>query len=159
MGANQKSRIRTLCSVLLWNDGPKRSLSSMIANVVSFNIKSPLIVVPVTIKTQTGIRDCKFAVDTGSSFTMIDLGVMENIGYSRVTDSIGTVRTVTASKSETAYEFCLNNIMALGLIRRNFKVISRSLPLGLGIDGLLGLNFFKHKELKINFKLGEISIE
>ena len=36
----------------------------MIANVVSFNRKASLIVVPVTIKTQTGIQTCKFAVDT-----------------------------------------------------------------------------------------------
>ena len=50
---------------------------------------------------------------------------------------IRTAYTVTASKTETVYEFSLDNIMALGLIRRNFKVISRSLPMGLGIDGLL----------------------
>jgi len=49
--------------------------------------------------------------------------------------------------------------MALGLIRRNFKVISRTLPVGLGIDGLLGLNFFKYKELTIDFKLSEIRIK
>ena len=49
--------------------------------------------------------------------------------------------------------------MAIGLIRRNFKVISRSLPIGLGIDGLLGLNFFQNKELTIDFKLSEIRLK
>ena len=36
---------------------------------------------------------------------------------------------------------------------------SRSLPIGLGIDGLLGLNFFKHKELTIDFRKSEIRIQ
>ena len=129
----------------------------MIANVVSFDKKSSLIVVPVTIKTETEIGVYKFAVDTGSTITMIDIDVMADIGYNK-SDSIGTTRTVTASKIETAYEFKIGNIMALGLIRRNFKVISRSLPLGLGIDGLLGLNFFRNQELIIDFKLSEIRI-
>ena len=65
---------------------------------------------------------------------------------------------MTASQQETAYEFELPNIRAVGLIRRNFKVISRSLPAGLGIDGLLGLNFFKNKELVIDFKSSEVRL-
>jgi len=79
------------------------------------------------------------------------------MGYKKA-DNIGISRTITASKSETVYEYNLNNIMSLGLIRRNFKVISRALPLGLGIDGLLGLDFFKHKELTIDFRKSEIRI-
>ena len=79
------------------------------------------------------------------------------MGYTEAR-SIGTTHTVTASRTETVHEYSLDNFMAIGMIRRNFKVISRSLPLGLGIDGLLGLNFFKHKELTIDFKKGEIRI-
>ena len=83
---------------------------------------------------------------------------MKMIGYTQA-NSIRTSHTITASKAETVYEYSLDNIMALGLIRRNFKVISRALPIGLGIDGLLGLNFFKHKELTIDFRKSEIRIQ
>ena len=76
----------------------------MIANVVSFNKKSSLIVIPVTIKTKAGVREYRFAVDTGSTMTMIDIDVMADIGY-KTSDCIGTIQTVTASKTETAYEF------------------------------------------------------
>ena len=74
---------------------------------------------------------------------------------SRMTERflIRTTHTITASKTETVHEYELDNIMAIGLIRRNFKIISRSLPMGLGIDGLLGLNFFKNKKLTIDFKI------
>jgi len=83
---------------------------------------------------------------------------MNALGYKQQ-DSIGATQTITASKRETVYEYSIDNIMAIGLIRRNFKVISRSLPAGLGIDGLLGLNFFKDKELTIDFKLSEIRLK
>ena len=126
-------------------------------NAISFNRKKPLVIIPVSIKMATGILDFNFAIDTGASVSLIDIDVMTSIGYKK-SDCIRTIETITASKSETAYEFLLDNIKAIGLIRKNFKVISRSLPVGLGIDRLLGLNFFKNKELTIDFKLSEIRL-
>jgi predicted aspartyl protease len=122
---------------------------------VPFNKKLPLIVVPVTIKTGTMISDFNFAIDTGANVSLIDIDVIQSIGY-RKSCCIRTIETITASKREMAYEFEMDNIRAIGLIRRYFKIISRSLPTGLGIDGLLGLNFFKNKELTIDFKRSEI---
>ena len=125
---------------------------------VVFNKKRPLVVVPVSIKKGGTILDFNFAIDTGASVSLIDIDVMLAIGYKK-NDCIRTVDTVTASKKETAFEFEIDSIKAIGLIRRNFKVISRSLPVGLGIDGLLGLNFFKNRELIIDFKLSEIRLK
>ena len=125
---------------------------------VSFDKRSALIVVPVTVKTEEIINVYQFAVDTGATISLVNAAVMNLLGY-KPEDSIRTIQTVTASKTETAYEFEIDNIMAIGLIRRNFKVVSRSLPAGLGIDGLLGLNFFKNKELTIDFKLSEIRLK
>jgi predicted aspartyl protease len=124
---------------------------------IAFNKKLPLIVIPVTFKTKTEILNFNFALDTGASVSLIDIDVLMAIGYKKE-DKIDTIQTVTASKSETAYEFVLDNIKAIGLLRRNFKIIARSLPVGLGIDGLLGLNFFKNRELTIDFKISEIRL-
>ena len=126
-------------------------------SLVSFDKKAALIVVPVTIKTEKKVWEFRFAVDTGATISLISASVMERLGYTKA-DSLRTSHTITASKAETVYEYSLDNIMAIGLIRRNFKVISRSLPMGLGIDGLLGLNFFHNKELTIDFKLSEIRL-
>ena len=125
---------------------------------VSFDRKAPLVIVPVTIKKGDDVLRYEFAVDTGATTTLVRDDVMKAIGYSKA-NCICTSHTITASKAETVYEYSLDNIMALGLIRRNFKVISRALPIGLGIDGLLGLNFFKHKELTIDFRKSEIRIQ
>jgi len=127
-------------------------------SLVSFDRKLPLIMVPVTIKIGTEVKKFKFAVDTGATISLMDIDLLSDIGYKKE-NCIRTIQTLTASKTETAYEFEIDNIMAIGLIRRNFKVISRSLPTGLGIDGLLGLNFFKDKELTIDFKLSEIKLK
>jgi aspartyl protease family protein len=124
---------------------------------VSFNKKLPLVIVPVSIKSGASVFDFNFAVDTGASVTLVDMEVLRAIGYGKE-QSIRTIQTMTASRQETAYEFEISNIKAIGLIRRNFRVISRSLPAGLGIDGLLGLNFFKNKELVIDFKSAEIKL-
>ena len=115
-------------------------------SLVSFDRKAALIIVPVTIKIGTEVKRYKFAVDSGATVSLIDIDLLTDIGYKKE-DSIRTIQTLTASKTESAYEFQIDNIMAIGLLRRNFKVISRVLPAGLGIDGLLGLNFFKDKEL------------
>ena len=125
--------------------------------VETFDKKSSLIIVPVTVKVDSAIKKLFFALDTGATITMIDSDAIRMLGYTEA-NSTGITNTVTASKTETVHEYTLHNFMSLGLIRRNFKVISRSLPLGLGIDGLLGLNFFKYKELTIDFKIGEIRI-
>jgi predicted aspartyl protease len=127
-------------------------------SLVSFERTAALIVVPVTIKIGAEIFKYKFAVDTGATISLMDIDLMPNIGY-KPENCIRTVHTVTASKTETAYEFEIDNIMAIGLIRRNFNIISRSLPVELGIDGLLGLNFFKNTELTIDFKLSEIRLK
>ena len=127
-------------------------------SLVSFDRKAPLIVVPVTIKIGAYIEKFDFAVDTGATISLINSSVMNELGYTQA-DCIRTTQTITASKTETVYEYSLDNIMAIGLLRRNFKVIARSLPAGLGIDGLLGLNFFKDKELTIDFKLSEIRLK
>ena len=124
----------------------------------TFDRKQPLVKVEVTVKVDDQLKRFYFAVDTGATITLVSDDAMQKMGYTQA-NSIRTTHTITASKAENVYEYNLNNIMAIGLIRRNLKVISRALPVGLGIDGLLGLNFFKNKELTIDFKLSEIRIK
>jgi len=124
---------------------------------IHFNKRLPLVIVPVSIKIGGAIFDFNFAIDTGASISLIDYDLLQAIGFTKANNN-RTIQTMTASKRETAYEFLIPNLQAIGLIRRNFKIISRKLPVGLGIDGLLGVNFFKDKNLNIDFKKGEVSL-
>jgi len=124
---------------------------------IHFSKKLPLVIVPVSIKKGGVIFDFNFAIDTGASISLIDYDLLQAIGFTKANNT-RTIQTMTASKRETAYEFLIPNLQAIGLIRRNFRIISRKLPVGLGIDGLLGVNFFKDKNLNIDFKKGEVSL-
>jgi len=74
---------------------------------VVFDKKKPLIVVPVTIKTGNNILTFDFAVDTGASVSLIDIEVMQAIGY-KIKDCTGTIQTVTASKTEIVCSDCVS---------------------------------------------------
>ena len=114
--------------------------------VHTFDRNEPLVVVEVTVEVDGKLKVFHFAVDTGATITLVSDDAMKRMGYTKA-DCIRTTHTITASKAENVYEYSLKNIQAIGLIHRNFKVISRSLPIGLGIDGLLGLNFFKKQRI------------
>ena len=47
---------------------------------------------------------------------------------------------------------------ALGVTKRNLKIISHPMPSGSGAYGLLGLDFFEGAVLAINFNTAEISV-
>jgi hypothetical protein len=53
----------------------------------------------------------------------------------------------------------LSKITALGLERQNLSVLAHTLPPSSGVDGLLGLDFFAAKVLKIDFRLGHLELE
>jgi len=124
----------------------------------NFDKKTGLILVPVTIKGSIKIVEAVFAVDTGASTSLVNFDVLQNAGYSKK-DAIETTTITTGSRIEHVHIFKVGSIKALDLIRRNFEVISHDLPITTFIDGLLGLNFFKHKDLFISFKNGEIELE
>ena len=118
-----------------------------------FDHKKGLIVVPVTIKGPKTIVDAYFVLDTGATYTVIRSDLLTRAGFKK-DDYIETINTTTASGISAGAILKINSIGALGLIRSNFKVISKELPLTLPVDGLLGIDFLRHKELNLNFRTG-----
>ena len=116
------------------------------------------IVLEVEIEVNDEIKAFYFMIDTGAAVTVIDEGIMRQIGYTPV-DSIGEAYALTASKLEPVYRYEIDNLTALGVTKRNLHVISHKLPEKLDIDGLLGLNFFDKTILKIELDLPEADVE
>jgi hypothetical protein len=52
----------------------------------------------------------------------------------------------------------LRRIKALGESRSGFGVLCHTLPPSASVDGLLGLDFLRKKELKIDFRKGTIDV-
>lgn len=123
-----------------------------------FEPKKGLILVPVTIKGKVNTVNAVFVLDTGASLTVINNDVLLRAGYKKE-DYIEKINTTTASGNSGGMIVKISSIAALGFIRKNFKIIAKDLPLTLFVDGLLGIDFLRNKELNLNFKTGIITFE
>jgi predicted aspartyl protease len=123
-----------------------------------FDRRKGLIIVPVTIKGPKMIIDANFVLDTGASYTVINSELLLRAGFQK-DDYIEKINTTTASGISGGTIMKINSLGALGLIRNNLKIISKELPLTLYVDGLLGIDFLRNKELNLNFRTGIISFE
>jgi len=83
--------------------------------------------------------------------------VLESLGYKQ-TGIIDNISITTGSRIEKANLFKVSSVKALGLTRRNLKIISHQLPITTYVDGLLGLDFFRNKKLIIDFAQGEVEL-
>ena len=123
-----------------------------------FDINQKAIIIPVFVEIDDQTNRYDFIVDTGTPETLISEMALRAMGYTRV-DSIEDVPIQTVGGRATAYRYVIDSITALGVTRRNMKIISHQMPSGSGAYGLLGLDFFEDKELTINFKKAEITVK
>ena len=68
------------------------------------------------------------------------------------------VQVTTGSGVEFAVRLTVGSITALGRTLKNFPVLCHSLPAGIMVDGLLGLDFFRGARLAIDFRKGIVSL-
>jgi hypothetical protein len=84
-------------------------------NTVSFDRNLPLVIITVSIKMKSAVYDFHFAIDTGASVSLIDLDVLNAIGFNK-SNCVNTIKTMTASQQETAYEFEIPNLKAIDIM-------------------------------------------
>ena len=125
--------------------------------VEKFNIDDEVIVIPVTIETEDLIKDLYFIVDTGASNTLICEHALRRIGYIPANaDREVPIQGIGGPCMASVHT--IPSITALGLTKRNFEVLSNPMPERSGAQGLLGLDFFKDKDLYISFRNGTIQL-
>ena len=123
-----------------------------------FNPSGGTIVVNAVITGTTTETTARLALDTGASMTMLNSELVVNIGYD-LDSPERMVRIGTASGIVRAPQITIRRIEALGNERLNFPIICRSLPRGVSVDGLLGLDFFRGQRLTIDFREGLITLD
>jgi hypothetical protein len=67
-------------------------------------------------------------------------------------------RIITGSGIEYASRTTVRSATAVGLQVTNLDVLCHDLPAESGVDGLLGLNFFRQFKLTIRFRKGVIGL-
>lgn len=97
-------------------------------------------------------------LDTGASLTIIATDIMVRLGCDPASPELERQRIVTGSGIEYAPRTAVRSATAIGQKVRNLSVLCHDLPPESGVDGLLGLNFFKSSKLTIRFRKGTIDL-
>ena len=105
-----------------------------------------------------GTKVIKLLVDTGSTYTVIPVEVLESIGISPA-DSKEHERIATGSGYIIAPKVTVRSLSTLGKELRRIAVIAHTLPFAGPIDGLMGMDILCHLKAKITTVSGMIEVE
>lgn len=123
----------------------------------AFDPQHGLVIVHAQIVGPSGVAVLRLALDTGATTTLINAGMLFSLGYDP--GSAGErVQITTGSGVEFVPQVSLEKVVALGRELSDFPVLSHTLPPSSGVDGLLGLDFFRGQKLSIDFSEGEITL-
>jgi predicted aspartyl protease len=123
-----------------------------------FNGRAALIVVSARVGGPTAERSVRLALDTGATWTVVSRRILADIGYDLATAE-RHMRIVTANGLQDVPMLRVDRLAALGSERHRFPLLCHTVPRASGVDGLLGLDFFRNRRLTIDFRAGEITLE
>ena len=122
-----------------------------------FDPQDGLIIVRAELWGPTSSVVLRLALDTGATSTVVNAGMLVAIGYDPALLP-ERVQVTTGSGVEFAPRVTLSKIAALGQERAKFPVLSHTLPPSAGVDGLLGLDFFRGQNLTVDFRDGRVTV-
>lgn len=122
-----------------------------------FDPQRGLVIVRAELWGPSGSAVLRLALDTGATSTAINVGMLVALGCDPAL-APDRVQVTTGSGVEFAPRVTLHKITALGLERMNFPVLAHILPPSAGVDGLLGLDFFRGQVLTADFRNGRVTL-
>jgi aspartyl protease family protein len=105
-----------------------------------------------------GTKVINLLVDTGSTFTILPVEVLESIGVSPA-ESEQHERIATGSGYIIAPKIRVRSFNTLGKKFSRFLVVAHTLPFGGPVDGLLGMGILFRIKARIAIAAGKIVIE
>ena len=96
-------------------------------------------------------------LDTGATSRLLDRSVLIALGFN-LSQATTFVPMTTGSGVESVPRVVLTRFSILGQHRFEFPVLAHTLPASAQIFGLLGLDFLRGVDLRINFKTGQIDL-
>jgi predicted aspartyl protease len=124
----------------------------------AFDPRRGLIVVRAELTGPSGSGILQLALDTGATSTLINVAMLVAIGYDPALTT-ERVQVTTGSGVEFAPRVELQRLTALGQERYGLQVLGHTLPPSTGVDGLLGLDFFRDLCLTVDFRAGHLRID
>jgi len=117
----------------------------------SFDPRNGLIIVRAELTGPSGNAILQLALDTGATTSLINVAMLVAIGYDPAL-STDRVQVTTGSGVEFAPRVELQRLTALGQERYGLQLLGHTLPPSSGVDGLLGLDFFRGLHLSVDFE-------
>lgn len=120
-----------------------------------FSARAGLVLVEAEVSGPTGTNAALLVLDTGATTTALNTDLLRSIGYDpdAATESI---RLTTGGGATIVPRLTINRLSALGHHAIGLHVLAHTLPAEAGVDGLLGLDFFRDHSLTIDFRAGQI---
>lgn len=100
----------------------------------------------------------KLLVDTGSAYTIISQELLEFVGSSPAAAS-KRQRIITGSGYEIVPVVSVQAFHCFGKTLKDYLIYGHTLPTGIFVDGLLGMDFLSKFDIKIDLKNGAIVIK
>ena len=104
---------------------------------------------------ERGVVVLRLLVDTGASYTMLPVEVVEGLGYD-THHPLNHCRIMSASGIIIAPVVEISWLNCLGQRVEIFPVVVHTLPSGTFIDGLLGMDFLSHCQAVVDIGKGEV---
>jgi Aspartyl protease len=123
----------------------------------AFNASDGPVIVRGSCSGPTGQVDLRLLLDTGATTSLVRRSILVAVGYDPDASS-DRVKVAMGNGVEAVPRMVLNRFSALDVHRLAFPVLGHTLPEGVEIDGLLGLDFLRGAELTLDFRLGRIDL-
>jgi predicted aspartyl protease len=122
-----------------------------------FDSQQGLVIIRTELWGPAGSIVLRLALDTGATGTVVNIGMLVTIGYDPAL-APDRIQITTGSGVEFVPRVTLDKMTALGQERTDFPVMGHTLPSSAGIDGLLGLDFFRGQSLNLDFRTGQVTL-
>ncbi|MBY0513867.1 MAG: retroviral-like aspartic protease family protein [Gemmataceae bacterium] len=123
----------------------------------AFDPAARSVLVPVTVVGPRRHHTFRCALDTGSTHTVLPATYLRGLGYD-LTRPAGRTRVRSATGLTAVPVIRVSAVVTLGRVRTDFLVAALDLPLGVGADGLLGLDFFRGLVVTLDFARGRVGL-
>ena len=101
-------------------------------------------------------RRIRFIIDPGTPHTVVDTPLMDALGYG-ANQAVGKSSLWGVSGVTEGYVVRAPRIRVIGKELRDYRIAVHDFAEGLGVEALLGLDFFRGGYLGLDFVSGEIT--
>ena len=107
--------------------------------------------------TDGSVRQFRLLVDTGSSYTVLRVNVLDSLGY-ELRNPLNSIRIPTGGGIIEAPVVAVTWFNCLGQRVENFSLVAHTLPETTFVDGLLGMDFLSRCQAVISVGEAQIRI-